>query len=1033
MKWTLALAMAVALGTGAYVYYRVDEEIRWHAEKLLAAHYSDLEVHVRSARWIEGEGIEIHGVSILEPGAAGPQGELIYIDEVFLDGIGKFEKLLAGDFSVERIIIRRPTINLTRRSDNTWSAARLVPLPQFGGRPPVASVEDGRVVIFDPQKNPTSTFELRQLYVSIKPQEGDLPNHQRGILIEGRAVGDHVHWIEFQGQTDRKASTWQIDGTVNGLELSRELHDSLPGEYEGWVNEIAGLQGQVDLEFKLNHEPTREPPLQFVVRGGLEQGRLAHARLPYPLSDVRVRWRADNAGLKIDGFVARNGQTTLWLTGHSNGFTATSPLTLEARCRRLVLDDRLLDAMPPESRRHWNKFLPAGTVDADLKLSYDGQNWQPELHVACHDVSFTYHKFPYRLQRGEGTIHLQDNTLGIDLLAYSDTTPVRIDGTIENLGKDFTGKVVTQGEGLQINNKLLTAMPPQTRRIIQSLHPRGTVDFYSEVGRTSSQQKVSKYIWIGVQQCAMKYDKFPYPIENIRGTIEGENDQWTFRKLQGTNDSGFIACDGTFQTTDHGNELLLHFDCEKVPLEVELRDALNPGVQRLWTNLKPHGTVDIDCDLQYLTSEKRLSVTAKVKPLPGTTSIEPTYFPYRMDNVQGTMVYHDGHVELIGLTAEHGPVRMRSGGRCEVRPDGSWEVALDGLSVDQMQLDHDLHRALPARLRTAFDRLGWQGRLSIRDSLLQLAGTGTLGETATARWRLFLDTHGGSVNSGVTLQNIHGGMTLEGSFDGQAVRSWGTLNVDSVSYDDLQFTHVTGPLWIDDKTVRFGAFAQRTSPGQPPPHITALAFGGQLAGDAWVTLEEVPRFFMRSSLANADLKRCAEDLLREPQDLRGVVSGNINLTGTAAGSHTFHGSGTTHLANADIYELPVMVSMLKLLSIRQPDTTAFSKSDIDFRIEGNHIYFDRIDFNGDAISLLGQGQMDLQKRLDLTFHTVVGRDEYRIPVIHELLGEASKQVLQIHVQGTLDNPITRKEAFPGINQALQQLQRDAPPTLGLRP
>lgn len=1033
VKWTLALGIAVALGVGVYVYYRVDEEIRRHAERILASHYSDLEVHVRSARWVEGEGVEIHGVSILEPGAAGPQGELAYIDEVFLDGVGKLENLLAGTAHIERIIIRRPTINITHRADEAWSASKLVPLPRFGVKPPVASVEDGRVVIFDPQKNPTSTLELRQLYLSVKPEEGEMPDDKRQIMIEGRAVGDHLRWIEFQGQTDRQAEHWRVDGTVNGLELSSDLNDALPGKQEGWLKEIAGLQGQLDLEFKLNHEINREVPLEFAVSGGLEQGRLAHPRLPYPLADVRARWRADNKGLKVDGLVARHGQTTLWLTAHSDGLTADSHVSLEARCRQMVLDDRLVNSLPAKLRVHWNKFLPIGTVDADVKLNFDGTTWNPELRVACHDVSFTYHKFPYRLQRGTGTLELIGTTLSLDLMAYSETTPVHLDGKFENPGQDFTGKITTRGEGLQINNKLLTALPAETRRAVQALNPRGTVDFYAEIGRTSPQETPGKYIWIGLQQCAVKHDNFPYPIENIRGTIEGENDEWTFHKLQGTNDSGFIACEGKFQATETGKELLLQFDCEKIPLEVELRDALNPGVQQLWTDLKPHGTVDIDCELNYQTRSKKLSVTAKVDPLPGTTSIEPTYFPYRMDNLQGTMVYRDGHVDLQNITAEHGQVKMQTGGRCEAHPDGRWLLSLEDLSVDRLQLDHDLHRALPIRLRTAFDRLGWQGPLSIRNSFLELSGSGMLGESATSRWRLFLDTHGGAMNSGVRLHNIHGGMALEGTFDGQHLRSWGTVNVDSVSYEDFQFTGVTGPIWIDDETVRLGAYAQRTPAGQQPPRLTAQAYGGQLAADAWVTLEEVPRFYIRASLANADLKRCTEELFRGPQDLKGVLSAEVDLTGTTAGSHTFQGSGTTYLRNADIYELPVMVSMLKLLSIRQPDTTAFSKSDINFRIDGNHIYFDRIDFNGDAISLLGKGQMDFQSRLDLTFHSVVGRDEYRIPIIHEVLGEASKQVLLIHVQGTLDNPVTRKEAFPGLNQALQQLQVDVPTTIGRRP
>ena len=72
------------------------------------------------------------------------------------------------------------------------------------------------------------------------------------------------------------------------------------------------------------------------------------------------------------------------------------------------------------------------------------------------------------------------------------------------------------------------------------------------------------------------------------------------------------------------------------------------------------------------------------------------------------------------------------------------------------------------------------------------------------------------------------------------------------------------------------------------------------------------------------------------------------------------GRGTVDLRNADVYELPVMIAMLKILSIRPPDQKAFSKSDADFRIQGEHIYFDKIDFTGDAISLLGKGEMNFQ-------------------------------------------------------------------------
>ena len=118
-----------------------------------------------------------------------------------------------------------------------------------------------------------------------------------------------------------------------------------------------------------------------------------------------------------------------------------------------------------------------------------------------------------------------------------------------------------------------------------------------------------------------------------------------------------------------------------------------------------------------------------------------------------------------------------------------------------------------------------------------------------------------------------------------------------------------------------------------------------------------------------------------------------------------------------------MVSLLKLFSARAPDATAFDNSDLQFRIAGGHVYFDRIRFRGDAISLVGQGVMDRDHRIEARFRTVVGRDEFRIPVLSEILGQAGDQILQVYVGGTLSDPIVRQDVLPGVNQALQQLQQ----------
>ena len=101
----------------------------------------------------------------------------------------------------------------------------------------------------------------------------------------------------------------------------------------------------------------------------------------------------------------------------------------------------------------------------------------------------------------------------------------------------------------------------------------------------------------------------------------------------------------------------------------------------------------------------------------------------------------------------------------------------------------------------------------------------------------------------------------------------------------------------------------------------------------------------------------------------GLPAGSSALArigGNAQGMHTWRGNGQVRLRDADIYELPVMINLLKLLSIQRPDRTAFTTSNIDFRVEGDDLALERIDFSGDIISLKGTGRMNAQRELNLT-------------------------------------------------------------------
>jgi hypothetical protein len=447
-------------------------------------------------------------------------------------------------------------------------------------------------------------------------------------------------------------------------------------------------------------------------------------------------------------------------------------------------------------------------------------------------------------------------------------------------------------------------------------------------------------------------------------------------------------------------------------------------MQQLWRSLQPAGEVNLTADVKYLSAVGRMSTSLVAEPR-GGTSIEPLAFPYRLDKLRGRILYRDGHADFENIKAEHGRTSLATEGHCDFTTDGSWALQLRNFTVDRLRADHDLLTALPPTLKRGISQIKPSGPVNLRGSVT-FARPGSLNAELQTQWDVVADLMQNHIDCGERFEHLFGSVRLMGSSVGEQFTSRGELALDSLFYRNFQFTEVLGPLYIDNSRIAFGGWAEATRPGYNSRRVTAKLCGGNCSLDAQASFADVPRYAVQAQVADADLRLLLAENLPRSLNASGRLAADVQLEGNSRGLHTLAGRGAVRLYDADIYQLPMMVSMLKLLSIKQPDATAFTKSDIDFRIQGEHLLFDRINFNGDAVSMLGKGQMSFDRALDLTFHAMVGRDDsnFHVPVLRGVLGEASQQIMQIRVEGTCDNPETRREAFPGVNRALQALQAE---------
>ena len=1031
VRWTLPLTVAALIVAVALGSHRVGEEIRRRVEARLQERFPAVVVKVRSAGLVEGEGILVRGISFTSPDAV--RRELVTIEEAHLACGITLAELAAGEPRITAVRLRRPVVQAIRTESGHWSLGPLFERQGDGPGMPV-HVEDATLVVEDRQT--ARQFRLRNIGIDLRPESA--PGSVPRAAVRGQVGGDLFEQADFEGQITADGR-FVIAGQVAALDLSPRLRSLLPPAMPAsdW---FAGLRGRVDLDWTLAGRLAALEEADFTVRGTLEAGHFEHASLPLAISDLSAAFAADRSGVTCDRIEGHSGSTLMRGSGRLAGWHAAADFDLLVEAERLMVGRHWEPFLPASMASQWSKLLPAGEVDLRARLVRREGRISPDLSLRCRNVSLTYYRFPYRVDRTVGTVTYRDGDVSMHLAGLAGGHPVHVEATLDAEAPGVPGTIEVRGEGMRIDDTLLAALPERNAEIVRKLRATGTFDFAFRHDRGPAFDRgFTNTLGIRLGRCAMAYAGFPYPLTNVTGSIVMEGSRWTIRDVSGTNDTGVVRCTGGLEPDRQGGGVLtLHLTGTNVVLEQELRDALPPGMRRIWDDVDPRGSAEFTAQVRHDVRERRTAVELEAAPLGDTVSIEPAWFPYRLERLQGRLSWKDGQLRFEGVRGVHARTTLSTEGTCRFTPDGGWHVSFTRLVADRFRVDHEVLRALPAGLQQAVAGVRLKGLLSVDGALdiystaarqVRLPGgrTESVPGPAAAAWDMQLDLEQAALDVGVPLVHVHGGVRLRGSSDGQVWRSFGEVAIDSGFWRGLQFSAVRGPLVIDAAGARFGAPAAAVAEPGATRRLTARVAGGTLQVDGSVAAGEAGRFTVALALADADLQRISADFSGGPTSSRGRLHGAVEVSGSRAGSHSLSGRGHLRLRDADLYELPVIVALLKILRVKAPDRTAFESSMVDFRIEGPRAYLDTIELSGDAISLVGAGEVDLDSHVSLTFRPIMGEAETQLPVMKRVLGGAGGQFLVVHVDGTLADPITSTEAFPTLAAAVQKLQapRDA--------
>jgi hypothetical protein len=1033
VRWALPLTVAAMVAFAVIGYEQLDDEVCQRVEARLAAAFPTLGVDVESAELLEGTGILVRGVSLSDPHLSGDAASLVDIDEVLISCSTNLADLVAGHLQLREIHLRRPFVRAALLESGEWNLARLQPVGGGGEIVPV-TIEDAAIVIHHNGKRTS----LRDLEVRFDPaslsdadstsQEAD---RERWVTVRVATAADALGQLHLSGRVRPSDLAFEVNGTSTAVAVSEQfwsflptaLTDKLSHDLTAGLDISQAVQGQIGVEFRAAGSLREPDRIEFSADASVQAGRLEHPSLPFPVSDIAGHFHVDRGGVACESFSARAGSTAFRGSGRSQGWGGAADFDLLLEVERLHLGRHWEPLLPAAAADQFRKLLPAGDVDVRAHLVRSGGRLQPNVSVRCRNLSITHYRFPYRLDRTVGTVVLDGDQLTMHLTGQAGGHAVHVDGNFSSLGSDTRGFVEVRGDGLRMDDALVAAMPRRSADIVRSLHASGTFDFAFRHQRSPDlPEGQSNQLGIRLTDCRLAYALFPYPLSQVTGQVHMQDGHWTIRDCVGRNDTGIVRCTGELVPRPGDDGLLtLSFTGSEVVLENELRDALPVGMRPIWNDITPRGAIDLTAQVQHQVGTRTTTVEVHADPHGETVSIEPSWFPYRIEKLGGKVHWKNGVLTFRDVRGSHDRTTVAAGGVCRFTPDGGWHVSFERLAADRFRVDHDLLQALPSGLHEAIATIRPQGLLSLDGSLdvysTRGAGQAANGPTAAA-WDMRLDMEQGGIDVGSQVSNIPGGIRLVGSSNGTVWRASGDLFVDSAMWRGMQVRQVQGPLVMDPQGVRFGSFA--ATPGQAARRLTARVADGHLAMDGGVAADGAFRLMV--GLEAASLERLVADLSGASTAYRGKLEGTMELTGIRSAQHSMTGRGRLRLDDADLYELPLVVALLKVLRVKAPDRTAFESSVADFRIEGPHVYLDTVELAGDAVSLVGNGEIDFNSNAHLTFRSIMGDSQSQLPAMKQMLGGASGQFMLLHVDGTLANPLITSEAFPTLNALVQQFQ-----------
>jgi hypothetical protein len=901
------------------------------------------------------------------------------------------------------------------------------------------------------------------------------PSLVRLTKVDGRFIftQDGIQVDKLTGWVEK--NSFQIDGHIDGYAADAPAELDVVGtdifiphtpEYANAmprvvreIYEALHPEGSGRLWVKMVRQGAGTKP---IVSGELVvlDGQINLNEFPYPLRNLTGKisfgpdpvhgTRLDIVDIRAHGIKGGpNENNTVTINGLLSPIDGDAEMNINVVGEHIFNEPAIRAALPREGRDALHSLDPSGKGDFPTFKSNILANIHREpgpykpfkitLTMDLEDGAGAFEGFPYPLEHMTGRVVIGDGYVRLEhCSAKKADASVTLDGGLTfGRGIPLTPDISLTARNVPIDQTLMTAISPERREWIEKLGVSGKLDvdgniFLRQVPTTgpvvhavtkpaTQPTEVMVDLKMGVHDGALWPKDSTFAVSDLSGKLHLFDGRIDFDSFKGRRGGAAISASGSALWANHRPDLSISASAKNLLLEPALYQLLPADAQAAWNSVHPEGTLDVG--LEYgkslgATTQPATQPTYHVSLIPGKLAATLKDVPYRLTDLSGKIDVGPNGTTLTNVMGKHNAATIvvsGTGGGTAEGAAGGWKLTLQGRDVP---VDDDLRKALPtasAALIKSMNLTGKLGfdfkRLDYRPAPLQKNGKSTDGDFDLGGTLWF---NGASMEVGLPISEANGAMQFEAGIRRgklgavKAKIESGTLKLAGRNAKDFSVDLYKPELYD----------AMRLD------KIQGSLAGGEIAGQVDLAFPEnaASRFALTLVLRNADVTQ-----LTGEKDIHGQLTASGALEGSWNDPSSRRGRGDVTVAGRDMYHIPLMLGLMQLTNLSLPISSPFSEGNARYSVDGQRITFERIELRASNMLMQGSGSMNFDtKKVKMTFETD-NPNWPKLPIVNELLQGAKHELLQIHVNGTIEEPKVSGSVMNTFQTTIDEVLRGGRP------